>query len=117
MQSQILGEAMRQIWCLRQKMLRPDEGRISRAQNALEQPYQNFCAKTREADGLLTQLAELRCLVSLFKSLSTGCARACRSAPDLDRRPTPNGSGQSDFYLLSRIRLVKGMDKTSEVVG
>ena len=33
-------------------MLRPDEGRISRAQSALEQAYQNFCANSREAGGL-----------------------------------------------------------------
>jgi hypothetical protein len=41
-----------QIWCLRQKMLRTDEGRISRAQSALEQLYQNFGANSREAGGL-----------------------------------------------------------------
>src|SRR5437588_13004657 len=41
-----------QMWCLRQKMLRTYEGRISRAQDALEQLYQNFCANTREAGGL-----------------------------------------------------------------
>jgi hypothetical protein len=39
------------------------------------------------------------------------------SEPGFDRRHTTNGSGQSDFYLLSIIRLVKGIDKTSEVVG
>ncbi len=36
----------------RQKMSRNDEGRISRAQSALEQLYQNFCTNTREAGGL-----------------------------------------------------------------
>src|SRR5947209_7845209 len=41
-----------QIWCLRQKMLRTYEGRISRAQSALEQLYQNLCTNTREAGGL-----------------------------------------------------------------
>jgi hypothetical protein len=33
-------------------MSRPDEGRISHAQSALEQLYQNFCTNTREAGGL-----------------------------------------------------------------
>src|SRR5260370_23419800 len=41
-----------QIWCLRQKMLGTDEGRIFRAQSALEQLYQTFCTNTREAGGL-----------------------------------------------------------------
>jgi hypothetical protein len=41
-----------QICCLRQKVLRPDEGRISRAQSALEQDYQNFCISSSEAGGL-----------------------------------------------------------------
>src|SRR5438874_2572307 len=41
-----------QIWCLRQKMSRNFEGRISRAQSALEQLYQNFCASSREAGSL-----------------------------------------------------------------
>src|SRR5690348_7043690 len=41
-----------QVWCLRQKMSRNDEGRISPSQSALEQLYQNFCTKTREAGGL-----------------------------------------------------------------
>ena len=34
---------------LRQNMSRSDEGRISRAQSALEQVYQHFCDNTREA--------------------------------------------------------------------
>ena len=37
---------------LRQKVLRSDEGRISRAQSALEQDYQNFCTSSSEAGGL-----------------------------------------------------------------
>src|SRR6059058_5166895 len=41
-----------QICCLRQKMSRNFEGRISRAQSALEQAYQNFCTNSREAGGL-----------------------------------------------------------------
>src|SRR2546421_11300940 len=41
-----------QIWCLRQKVSPKNEGRISRAQSALEQVYQNFCANSREAGGL-----------------------------------------------------------------
>jgi hypothetical protein len=36
-------------------MLRTYEGRISRAQSALEQLYQNFGANSREAGGLPTQ--------------------------------------------------------------
>src|SRR5260370_306897 len=37
---------------LRQKMSRKNEGRISPPRSALEQVYQAFCAKTREAGGL-----------------------------------------------------------------
>ncbi len=38
--------------CLRKKVLRSDEGRISQAQSALEQDYQNFCTSSSEAGGL-----------------------------------------------------------------
>jgi hypothetical protein len=41
-----------QIWYLRQKVSRPDEGRISRTQSALEQDYQNLCISSSEAGGL-----------------------------------------------------------------
>src|SRR5436309_11704127 len=41
-----------QICCLRQKVSRNDEGRISRVQSALEQDYQNFCTSSSEAGGL-----------------------------------------------------------------
>src|SRR5437868_14060586 len=37
---------------LRQKVSRPDEGRISRAQSALEQDYQNLCISSSGAGGL-----------------------------------------------------------------
>jgi hypothetical protein len=41
-----------QIWYLRQKVSRPDEGRISRTQSAQEQDYQNLCISSSEAGGL-----------------------------------------------------------------
>src|SRR2546421_3368333 len=41
-----------QTCCFRQKVSRPDEGRISRAPGALEQAYQNFCTNSREAGSL-----------------------------------------------------------------
>jgi hypothetical protein len=47
-------DVTRKFWRFWQKVSRPDEGRISRTQSALEQDYQNFCAKTREAGGLPT---------------------------------------------------------------
>jgi hypothetical protein len=43
------------FWRPRQKMLRNDEGRISRCQSALEQLYQNFCTNSSEAGGLLAR--------------------------------------------------------------
>jgi hypothetical protein len=63
------GKRCHMHFCLlRQKMSRNDEGRISRAQSALEQLYQNFCANTREAGGLL--LHHTRLILPEYESLS-----------------------------------------------
>ena len=58
-----------QICCLRQKMSRNFEGRISRAQSALEQAYQNFCTNSREAGGLLLRVIAKRAARSSFQML------------------------------------------------
>jgi len=47
-------------------MLRTYEGRISRAQSALEQLYQNFCTNSREAGGLL--LHHTRYILTKFRA-------------------------------------------------
>jgi hypothetical protein len=58
-----------QIWCLRQKMSRNFEGRISQAQGALEQLYPNFYAKTREAGGQALSVIAKRAAISNFHML------------------------------------------------
>ena len=40
-----------------------------------------------------------------------------KTKPGLNLQHTASNSVQSGFYLFSRIRLVKGIDKTSDVVG
>jgi hypothetical protein len=46
------------FWRFWQKMSRNLEGRISRAQSALEQAYQNFCVNSREAGSLPSHQVE-----------------------------------------------------------
>ncbi len=68
-------------------MSRNDEGRISRAQSAREQLYQNFCTNAREAGGLPFHhhLHSLTEALVIYPNKLTTCQKICQVAKRFQR--------------------------------
>src|SRR5207302_8832980 len=76
------GKRCHMYFCLLwQKMSRNFEGRISRAQSALEQLYQNFCANSREAGGLPTRFGFQKWLSDPHRKYVNFRKKIVRSSP------------------------------------